>query len=93
MATKTKDTAKPEDTPSVGAKISILYVSPTLLSSSMCPHCDELNFAQIYPGQVKTKVLHACEVCENEYFIDLPDLPPLKQEADGNSSSKGSDRN
>lgn len=70
--------ANKKDTPTVTAKVSVLYVKPTSVAATECPHCKELNFVEVEQANIKQSLLHPCSSCDAEYFIYIPDFSPIK---------------
>lgn len=58
----------------VPAKVSLLFVRPTIVAATECPHCKELNFTEIDDGQKKKTILDSCNMCGNEYQMKIPDF-------------------
>lgn len=64
--------------PTVLAKVSVLYVQPTSVAATQCPHCDELNFEEVWKEQRNKTILHCCSKCGNDYLMKVPNFSPVK---------------
>ena len=60
---------KIEDIPTVAAQVSIVHIRPTIISTSVCPHCEFVNGVEIEKGQENKTLLHSCVMCDKNYKV------------------------
>lgn len=70
--------SKNKTTPSVLAKVSVLYIKPTLVAATECPHCKEFNFVEVCADQKNKTILHPCFACDDDYLMQIPSFSPVK---------------
>jgi transcription elongation factor Elf1 len=61
-------------TPTETARVSVLYVMPTFLAFTNCPHCSDNQFVEIGEDENKRSLLHSCTACGKDYYIYIPDF-------------------
>lgn len=62
-----------KELPKVICAISLIHV-PTIIQSTICPHCGELNIED-YDGDTKNKeLLTSCTKCDEDYKIVIPNF-------------------
>lgn len=67
------------EVPVIQAKISILWLTPTILASCICPSCQEISFVQVYSGENKAPILTCCTVCGEDYKMIVPAIPEFSK--------------
>lgn len=60
------------------ARVSVLYVQPTSVAATQCPHCNELNFEEVWKEQKNKHILHCCLRCGLDYYMNVPNFSPPK---------------
>lgn len=70
---------KNKNIPTVEAKVEKLYVIPTFITYTACPHCKYSNFFEVEEENIKATLTHPCEACGKDYNVYVPYFKTSKQ--------------
>ena len=73
MAAKRKS-----NSPVVTGSVLKVFIVPTFLSNSSCPHCGHYNFEEVLESETGKVLLTNCQACDKEYHINIQQV--IKQQ-------------